>query len=96
MANGNVTNDWAKASKAIDNADLIEVPESTDVFSWSPSPPGTANAKCTQVHLHFKTSIGTMFVRFKGPGSLDALIEALQEHRANVWGDPAKSVIPGK
>lgn len=83
----NETSDWSKSSKAIDNARLIEVPDSLDVFSWSPQPPGTPNAKTTQVHLHFSIpSLGTLFVRFKGPGTLDELISALQKHRADVWG----------
>lgn len=87
MANGNVTRDHSLGSKAVENANLIEIPESTDVYSWSPAPAGTVNAKCTQVHLQFTLpSVGTLFLRFKGPGTLDALIDALTLHREDVWG----------
>ncbi len=82
----NETENWSKSSKAIDNANLIEIPDVFHVFSWSPSPPGTENAKCTQVHLHFGTSVGTLFMRFKGPNTIDDLIDALQKHRRDVWG----------
>lgn len=83
---GNKTNDWSRSSEAIDNANFIEVPEQFQVFSWSPQPPGTENAKVTQVHLHLTTSLGTILIRFKGPKTIAALIEALQQHRENVWG----------
>ncbi len=59
------------------------------MFSWSPEPPGTPNAKTTQVHLHLGTAIGPkMLIRFKGPRGIDALIEALTKHREYVWGKP--------
>jgi hypothetical protein len=74
-------------SKGIPDADYMEVPESIDVYSWSPAPPGTKNAKCTQVHLHFGAPPGPVFfVRFKSPRTLDKIIAALQEHRKDVWG----------
>lgn len=74
-------------SKGIPDADYYEVPEKIEVFSWSPAPPSTPNAKSTQVHLHFGAQPGPVFVvRFKGPGTLDRLIAALEEHRADVWG----------
>lgn len=80
-------NDWSKSSKAVNNANLIEVPEELSVFSWGADPPGTVGMKCTQVHMHFKVpTIGTLMVRFKGPRTIDGLIAALQEHRENVWG----------
>lgn len=74
-------------SKHIPDADYFEMPESVDVFSWSPSPPGTKDAKSTQVHLQFGAPPGPIFViRFKSPRTLDKLIAALQEHRENVFG----------
>lgn len=81
--------DHSKASAAVADASYYEAGPTFSVWSWSPAPAGTPNAKSTQVHLHFGEPPGTvMVVRFKGPRSLDALIAALQEHRANVWGKP--------
>lgn len=68
------------------NADYYEGEPHFDIFSWSPSPPGTPNAKSTQVHLHGVTSIGRFLFRFKGTGTIDALIAALIKHREDVWG----------
>lgn len=66
----------------------LEVPKGIDVYSWSPSPPGTPNAKCTQVHLVFGGAGNAvrMVVRFKGPETLDQLIDALSAHRLDVFG----------
>jgi hypothetical protein len=62
-------------------------PEGMDVFSWSPSPEGAKEPQPpTQVHLHMPIGGARIVVRFKGPGSLDLLIAALQEHRRDVWG----------
>lgn len=57
-----------------------------DVFSWSPEPVGSVNAKVTQVHLHGASSLGRVAWRFKSPRTLDALIDALITHREDVWG----------
>lgn len=67
------------------NADYYEVPEDIDVYSWSPDEvPGRSPA--TQVHLHFGTPPGPVFVvRFKSPRGLTVLIDALIEHRKDVW-----------
>lgn len=87
MGNRNVTQEWREHSKGIPEADYYEVPERIDVFSWSPDPAGTANVKSTQVHLHFGAEPGPIFViRFKGPATLDALMDGLAQHRADVWG----------
>jgi hypothetical protein len=59
-------------------------PEGFDIYSWCPAPTPTVPA--TQVHMHVPTSLGTMLVRFKGPGTLDRLIAALIKHRVDVWG----------
>ncbi len=78
---------WEKSSKAINKAGYVEMPEEISVFSWSPEPPGTPNAKVTQVHMHMGLAIGpVLLVRFKGPGTLDGFIDALIEHRTAVWG----------
>lgn len=80
-------NDWSAGSAAIEDADYYEArPEGVDVFSWSPAPPGTVNAKSTQVHLMAALAFGKLLVRFKGPGTLDAVIDALIEHRTFVFG----------
>ena len=69
------------------NADYYEAaPDGFDVFSWSPEPVGTANAKVTQVHLHGVASFGRVVWRFKSPRTLDGLIDALVKHREDVWG----------
>lgn len=75
---------------AIENADYYEArPEGFDIYSWSPEPPGVENAKVTQVHMHMPVAgLGRILVHFKGPGTLDRLIAALQEHREYVWGKP--------
>jgi hypothetical protein len=74
-------------SDPVPAADYYEGPVSGfDVYSWSPDPPGTVNAKATQVHLHGILSIGRMLYRFKGPETLDRLIDALIDHREDVWG----------
>lgn len=61
-------------------------PEGFYVLEWSPEPPGTPNPKVTQVHLHGLVSFGRLVWRFKGPDTLDALIDALTTHREGVWG----------
>lgn len=69
----------------ISDANYYEVPEQFDVGSWCPTADGTGPA--TQVHLRFGSPPGNvMLIRFKGPGSLDALINALIEHREDVFG----------
>lgn len=71
---------------AVEDATYYEGQPYFDVFSWSPSPVGTENAPVTQVHLHGTTSLGKFLFRFKGPNTLDALIDALVKHREDVWG----------
>lgn len=64
-------------------------PDGFDIYSWSPSPPGTpleTASPSTQVHLHGITSIGRVVWRFKGPATLDGLIAALIKHREDVFG----------
>ncbi len=67
-------------------------PEGFHVYSWSPAPPGTPThskeAAPTQVHLHIPIAGARLYFRFKGPGTLDRFIAALQDHRRDVWGDP--------
>lgn len=58
-------------------------PAGFQVLSWSPKP---QPSDPTQVHLHFEVNDQTVIVRFKGPDTLDRLIEALQQHRDEVWG----------
>ncbi len=79
--------DHAASSAAIADAAYYEVPEEIHVFSWSAEPPGTANAKCTQVHIHLGKPPGpVLLIRLKGPDTLDALVDSLTEHRENIWG----------
>jgi hypothetical protein len=73
-------------SKGIPEAHYYEAQAGFDVYSWSPEPPGTRNAKCTQVHLHGSLEFGRVVWRFKSAAALDRLIEALIEHRTDVWG----------
>lgn len=66
-------------------------PEGFDIFSWCPTPQaeidaGKPAAPSTQVHMFIPMDIATVVIRFKGPGTLDRLIEALQKHREDVWG----------
>lgn len=84
--NQNETHDHAAGSKAFGEGNYFEAKPGVKVFAWSPSPPGTVDAKPTQVHLHFETAMGTSAIRFKGPDSLDSVIDALLEHRERIWG----------
>ncbi len=78
--------------QAIPQADYYEVPEELHVYSWSPDPDPHSLTPPTQVHLHFGKPPGPVFVvRFKGTGSLDAIIDALIEHRTYVFG-PRKAL----
>lgn len=82
-----IKKDHTKGSAAFERANYFEIPEEVSVYSWSPAPEGTPNAKSTQVHAHFGTPPGNvMVVRFKGPAGLDATIDALTDHRRDVWG----------
>lgn len=79
--------DHSRSSARIEDAHYFEANPAISVWSWSPEPAGTVNAKATQVQLHIGSPPGNVFiVRFKGTASLDALIDALQEHRLNVFG----------
>lgn len=60
-------------------------PAGFHVLSWCPTPEPTVPP--TQVHLVIPVPGQTVIFRFKGPGMLDRLITALQEHRKDVWGD---------
>lgn len=71
----------------IQPAEYYEAGPEFNVGSWSPG--GVAeNVPPTQVHLRFGTPPGRCFlIRFKnGPDSLDALIDALIEHREHTFG----------
>jgi hypothetical protein len=82
--------DWSGGSAAWPDAHYYEAGPTFSIYSWSPAPVGTPNAKSTQVHLHFGEPPGTvMVVRLKSARVIDELIRALREHRENVWG-PAK------
>ena len=71
----------------IDRANYYEAAPEVNVYSWSPDPPGTPNARSTQVHLHLGKAPGNVFiVRLKSASVVDALIEALRLHRESVWG----------
>ena len=66
-------------------------PMGFDVGSWSPTPQaevdtGKPQAKSSQVHLSTLIGPVTCCWRFKGPGTLDRLIDALVKHREDVWG----------
>lgn len=70
---------------AIPAAEYYEAGPEFNVGSWCPTPDGSGPPQ--QVHLRFGTPPGNcMLVRFKGPDSLDALIDALLEHRQHVFG----------
>lgn len=74
----------------IPQAEYYEFAPEVHVGSWSPSPAGTPPAqyiKPSQVHLRIGTPPGRCGVmRFKGPGTLDEVIDALVLHREDVWG----------
>lgn len=81
----------------VEPGDYFEAQPQVAVGSWTPAPQG-AGGKPTQVHMRIGTSPGPFFlVRFKGPETLDAVVDALLEHREHVWG-PRRSApaIPGK
>lgn len=64
-----------------------------DVASWCPTPDGTGPA--TQVHLVCSADQARFVVRLKSGKVCDSLIEALQKHRADVFGPPPKSKREG-
>ena len=61
--------------------------DSIDVSEWHPLPDG--QGKPTQVHVSMMIDglDVPLVMRFKGPGTLDALISALAVHRFHVWPD---------
>lgn len=66
-------------------------PEGFHVGSWSPTPQadvdaGKPQAPATQVHLSSRVGPFQLIWRFKGPGTLDRLIDALIESREHTWG----------
>jgi len=73
-------------------ADYYEsMPEGATVYSWCPTPEPTVPP--TQVHLHIPVGGAVIVMRFKGPGTLDAFIDALVKHREDVFG-PRKTSQP--
>jgi hypothetical protein len=86
MSDGVIPDRKREFTKGMPEADYYEVGEGFDVFSWSPSPPNTRNAKCTQVHMHALMAGARAVWRFKSPRTLDLLIDALIKHREDVWG----------
>ena len=61
--------------------------DSIDVSEWHPLPGG--QGKPTQVHVSMMIEglDVPLVMRFKVPGTLDALISALAVHRFHVWSD---------
>ena len=61
--------------------------DSIDVSEWHPLLDG--QGKPTQVHVSMMIEglDVPLVMRFKGPGTLDALISALAVHRFHVWSD---------
>lgn len=45
----------------------------------------------TQVHLLLNMAFGKILMRFKSARELDTMIDALVEHRENVWGKRSQS-----
>lgn len=77
----------ARRTKPIGAPDYYESqPEGFEVYSWCPTPQPTVPP--TQVHLIIPIGGGRIYVRFKGPDTLDRFIAALQAHRRDVWGEP--------
>lgn len=67
------------------DANYYEAGPEVHLFSWCPTPDGTGPA--TQVHMHVGSPPGNVaYIRFKSPRTLDAVIDALIEHREDVWG----------
>lgn len=59
--------------------------EEINFGSWGPLPDGKGPS--TQVHMAItvKGFPAPLVMRFKGPGTLDLVIEALRRHRFDVW-----------
>jgi hypothetical protein len=62
--------------------------ESVDIASWGPLPDGKGPS--TQVHMLIRVSgmPHPLVMRFKGPDTLDRIIDSLERHRADVWPTP--------
>ena len=72
----------------LDGVAVLELKlDSIDVLEWHPLPDG--QGKPTQVHVSVMVEglDVPLVMRFKGPGTLDALISALAVHRFHVWPD---------
>ena len=63
-------------------------PEGFEIYSWCPTPQPTVPP--TQVHMHIPLAGGKVVFRFKGPNTLDRLIDALVKHREDVFGKREK------
>lgn len=73
-----------RTNKPIGKPDYYDSdPRGFHVYSWCPTPKPTVPP--TQVHFHLETDLGV-----KGPATLDRLIDALLEHREDVWGKRAR------
>jgi hypothetical protein len=68
----------------------VLTPRQINVTSWSPEPL-SANVPATQVFLLIQAEELPMKlgIRFRGPDTLDEVIDALQKHREYVWGSRA-------
>ena len=75
--------------ESTDDLEFLEIRlDFLNIAEWHPLPFGQGDP--TEVHLSMVVDgiPAPLIVRFKGPGTLDALISALAVHRFNVWPDP--------
>ena len=61
--------------------------DSIDVSEWHPLPDGQGKPAQVHVSMMIDGLDVPLVMRFKGPGTLDALISALAVHRFHVWPD---------
>ena len=65
--------------------------DSIEVLQWHPGTDGQGRATQVHVSMMLEGVDVPLVMRFKGPGTLDALISALAVHRFHVWPDERSS-----
>jgi hypothetical protein len=67
--------------------------DEVSINAWTPLPNGEGDP--TQVHLLFKVAEGvTTAIRFKGPDTLNAIVEQLTRYRDIVWPEKDEEEEP--
>ena len=75
-------------SDQIQNTEGMEIKlDSIEVAEWRPLSDGQGNPTQVRLSMTIEGLDMPIVIRFKGPGTLDALISALAVHRFHVWSE---------